>query len=347
MKYSTLALALTSILSVGAASAATVMKADNGDFLKVYGGAEIGGTFVSDTDKTPFGHDGRALDGSYSYDSIGNDKRFVNDSFLTLGAKGQTGDIYFKFELDAEHTDWMPENSMHLVIDKAYVGYKLSKTQSIEAGRTDTAYDHYDAFGDYTNELAAGVSEAGDQDETLKYQAQYGDIKVGISHSLEGFDEEHNGKGDYITDSREGKVTNGYVGYFTKGFTVLAAAETVDDRGEIYSIHGEVKLDKLSIGGFASISDRRDGDKSKAKKKDTNTYVLSTKYKLTDKLSLIAAANMVTSEATGKDDATWGVIGTEYKYARNIKLAAEVSMGDVLAKGESGTLGYVKAYYWF
>jgi hypothetical protein len=329
MKYSTLALALASILSVGAASAATVMEADNGDFLKIYGGAEIGGTIVSDKDKTPFGPT----------------KTFVNDSFLTIGAKGQTKDIYFKFEIDAEHTDWTAENSMRLVIDKAYVGYKLSKSQSIEFGRTDTAYDHYDAFGDYTNELAAGVSEAGDQDETLKYRAQFGDIKVGISHSLEGWDVETAGGRDYITDSREGKVTNGYVGYFTKGFTVLAAAETVDDRGDIYSVHGEVNLDKLSLGGFVSVSDRRGGDGS-----DANTYVLSTKYKLTDKLSLIAAANMVSPEATGQDDATWGVIGAEYKYARNIKLAAEIAQGDVLEDSNGtvdGTLGYVKAYYWF
>lgn len=327
MKQSLLALTIASIFAAGAANAATVMKADNGDFLKIYGGAEIGGTIVSDKDETPFGPK----------------KTFVNDSFLTIGAKGQTKDIYFKFEIDAEHQDWKEDNSMRLVIDKAYVGYKLSKTQSIEFGRTDTAYDHYDAFGDYTNELAAGVSEAGDQDETLKYQAQYGDIKVGISHSLEGWDVETAGGRDYVTDSREGKVTNGYVGYFTKGFTVLAAAETVDDRGEIYSVHGEVKLDKLALGGFVSQSDRRGADK------DSTTYVASAKYALTDKLSLLAAGNVVNADKDSAD-AEWVVLGAEYKYAKNIKLAAEIAQGEVLkdANGTAdGTLGYVKAYYWF
>lgn len=340
MKHKILALTIASIFAAGAANAATIMKNDEGDYLKIYGGAEVGGTIVSDKDKTPFGHDDHDSDGNYRYDVTGNDKRFVNDSFFTLGAKGQTGDIYFKFELDAERSDWTPDNSMQLVIDKGYVGYNISKTQSIEFGRTDTAYDHYDAFGDFANELSAEVSEAGDQDDTLKYRAQYGNVKVGISHSLEGLDEEHKGKGDYITDSREGSVTNAYVGYFSKNYTVIAGAETVDDRGEIFSIHSEVNMDALSFGGFVSLSDKeKDND-------DSYTYVLSAKYALTDKLNLIATGNMYDHDKSTKD-ANWVVVGAEYQYARNIKLAAEIAQGEVLNKAESGTLGYVKAFYWF
>ena len=172
MKQSLLALTIASIFAAGAANAATVLKADNGDFLKVYGGAEIGGTLISDTDKTP----------------KGQDSTYVDDSFMTLGAKGQTQNIYFKFEMDAERQDWNEDNNFRLVIDKAYIGYKVTKNQSIEFGRTDTAYDHVDGFGDVTNELGAGISEAGDQDNTIKYQGQRGNVKVGISHSLEGWD---------------------------------------------------------------------------------------------------------------------------------------------------------------
>lgn len=325
MKYSTLALTLASILSAGAVSAVTIHKSDNGDNLKVYGGMEVGGTFVSDTDKTPFG----------------NDKTFVNDSFFTLGIKGQTGNIYAKFELDAEHQDWTEENSMRIVIDKGYVGYVLPmKGHTIEFGRTDTAYDHYDGFGDFANELSAEVSEAGDQDETLKYRGEFGQVKFGLSHSLEGWDVETAGGRDYITDSREGAVTNGYVGYFDKSFTVIAAAETVDDRGEIFSVHTEVNLGELALGGFASYSDK------KADNSDAYTYVASVKYSLTDKLTLLATGNMVDAE-NNDNDAEWVVVGGEYQYAKNVKLAAEVSMGEVLKNGENGALGYVKAYYWF
>lgn len=340
MKYSTLALTLASILSVGAASATTIYKHDNGDNLKIYGGAEIGGTIVSDTDKSPFGAIQHDADGNTSYDGV-NDKRFVNDSFLTLGIKGQTDDFYAKFELDAEHQDWTETNSMRVVIDKAYVGYKLPmKGHTIEFGRTDTAYDHYDAFGDFANELSAEVSEAGDQDETLKYRGQFDQIKFGLSHSLEGWDVEHKGKTDYVTDSREGAVTNGYVGYFDNEFTVIAAAETVDDRGEIFSVHAKVNLGDLAVGGFVSYSDRE------ADNKDSYIYVASAKYSLTDKLALLATGNMVDAD-NDKNDAEWIVVGGEYKYAKNIKLAAEISIGDVLKHGESGALGYVKAYYWF
>ncbi|WP_299017628.1 porin [uncultured Photobacterium sp.] len=322
MKKTILAVALASLF-VGSASAATVYKNDSGDNLKVYGGMEIGGTFVADKDKGAFK----------------SNKTYVDDSFLTIGAKGQTGDIFAKFELDAERTDWTVDNNFRLVIDKAYIGYNIAPKHSIEVGRTDTAYDHYDAFGDFSNELAAEVSEAGDQDNTIKYRGQFGSVKVGVSHSLEGWDAETDGKGKvtkgYITDSREGKVTNGYVGYFAEQFTVIAAAETVDDRGELYSLHAEASFDKFGIGGFVSSSDKeKDQD-------DSMTYVLSAKYGITEQLTLLAVGNVVDHDQDKKDD-EWVVVGGEYKYAKNVKLAAEIAAG-----GEKGTLGYVKAYYWF
>ncbi|QUM79437.1 porin [Moritella sp. 5] len=338
MKYSTLALTLASILSVGAASAATIYKSENGDNLKVYGGMEIGGTLVSDTDKTPFGPD----------------STYVDDSFMTLGAKGTTGDFYAKFELDAERQDWTKDNNIRLVVDKAYVGYKLASKQSIEFGRTDTAYDHYDAFGDVTNELGAGISEAGDQDNTLKYQGQFGNIKVGISHSLEGWDGkvDNNNKPQkysYETDSLYGQVTNGYIGYFGDDFTILAGAESGDET-EIYSLHSQVKLGDLTISGLV-WDQTKNFNKDKNSEKNIVGANIGAKYKLTEKLSLLGSVNYedLDNVKVSKEDykSEWVVVGGEYKYAKNVKLAAEVSIGDVLKNGESGALGYVKAYYWF
>ena len=338
MKYTTLALTLASILSVGAVSAGTVYQNENGDNLKIYGGAEVGGTFVSDTDKTPFGPD----------------STFVDDSFMTIGIKGQTGDFYAKFELDAERQDWTADNNIRIIVDKAYVGYKFATKQSIEFGRTDTAYDHYDAFGDVTNELGASISEAGDQDSTIKYRGQFGNIKVGISHSLEGWDGTVDANGDpekysYETDSLFGQVTNGYIGYFSDDFSILAGAESGDET-EIYSLHGKVKLGDFTVSGLV-WDQTKNFNKDESSEKNIVGANIGGKYKLTDKLSLLANVNyedldyVKASKVDYKSE--WVVVGAEYKYARNIKLAAEVSMGDVLAKGESGTLGYVKAYYWF
>jgi hypothetical protein len=355
MKHTTLALTLASILSMGAASAGTVFKNDNGDNLKVYGGAEVGGTFVSDTDKTPFGPD----------------STFVDDSFLTIGLKGQTGDFYAKFELDAERQDWTADNNIRVIVDKAYVGYNLAPKQSIEFGRTDTAYDHYDAFGDVTNELGAGISEAGDQDSTLKYKGQFGNIKVGISHSLEGWDgttakdttyEIVDGKVEvkttdtgepqkysYETDSLHGQVTNGFIGYFGDDFSVLVGAESGDET-EIYSLHGKVKLGDFTVSGLVWDQTKNFNEIESSEKNIVGANI-GAKYKLTDKLSLLANVNYedLDNVKASKTDykAEWVVVGAEYKYARNVKLAAEVSMGDVLDGGESGALGYLMAYYWF
>jgi len=339
MKKTIIAVALTSLIT-GAAQAATVYKADNGDNVKVYGGAEVGGTFVSDTDKTPFGPD----------------TTFVDDSFATIGLKGQTGDFYAKFELDGERQDWTKDNNMRIIIDKAYVGYNVTKGHSIEFGRTDTAYDHVDAFGDVTNELGLGISEAGDQDSTIKYRGKFGNVKVGISHSVEGWDGDtddagHPVKYSYETDSLFGQVTNGYIGYYGETFTVIAGAEEGDETS-IYSLHGEVELGKITLAGLVF-----DETKNFDKGSDTNEVGvnLGGKYAMTEKLNLLANVNYSDSDAFA-DEAYFGVVGAEYRYASNVKLAAEVAFGDVL-KGakdankkkttESGALAYLMAYYWF
>ncbi len=310
MKQVILAVAIASVC--GAASAATVSKSENGDYLKVYGGMEVGGTFVADTDKSP----------------LTRKETYVDDSFMTLGAKGQTGNYFAKFELDAQRQTWTEKDGFELVIDKAFIGYKMpDKMGSIEVGRTDTAYDHYDAFGDYTNNNSVEVGEAGDQDNTIKYRGQFGNIKIGVSHSLKGVD---------LTDRREGAVTNGYLGYFGDNFTVIGGAEKVDDRGNIMSIHGEYKMDKIAFGGFVSKSDREKKDA------DSISFVGSASYKLTETVKAYAAYSKVNADLKKNEDQNF-TIGAEYKPARNIKLVAEAAFG----QEDTSTIGYAKAFYWF
>lgn len=321
MKKAVVALSIAAALTGLNANAGTVYKKDNGDYLKVYGGAEIGGTFVFDEDK---GSD---------YQRTG--KTYVDDSFATIGIKGQTGKFFGKFELDAERTNWTNENNFQLVMDKVYGGYEIAPKHTIEYGRTDTAYDHYDAFGDPTAELGIEVSEAGDQDDTLKYRGQFGSIKMGVSYSQRGWDYSA-ADGGYKTDSREGQVWNGYVGFFGDTFTVIGAAESVDDRGDIYSLHGEAELGDFTLGGFYSISDREKANS------DSGTLLISGQYQLTEKLSGYAVFNMLDHDVDSKDD-EYGVIGAEYRYAKNVKLQSEFSF----ANEATGPLAYLIAYYWF
>ncbi|WP_434360092.1 porin [Parasalinivibrio latis] len=351
MNKKILAAVLASLLA-GTTHAATIYKNDNGDNIKVYGGAEVGGTFVSDTDKTPFGPD----------------TTYVDDSFATIGLKGQTGNFFAKFEVDAERQDWTKDNNIRLVVDKMVVGFNFAKGQSIEFGRTDTAYDKVDGFGDMTNELGVGISEAGDQDNTIRYTGDFGKIKLSVSHSMEGWDGDTykdtltNDKGQiigikgepvkysYETDSLYGQVTNGYIGYYGDSFTVIAGAEHGDET-DIYSLHSQLKLGKLTLGGLIFDETKNFNGGTDSSEFGAN---IGGKYAITDQMNLLASFNYSDID-TYTSKAYFGVFGAEYMYAKNIKLAAEVAVGDVLETKnankegvwDTGALGYLKAYYWF
>ncbi len=330
MNKKVLAVVLSSLVA-GTAQAATIYKNDNGDNIKLYGGAEVGGTFVSDTDKTPFG----------------TDTTYVDQSFATIGLKGQTGGFYGKFEVDAERQDWTRDNNLRLVIDKLMVGFNFNEHHALEFGRTDTAYDKVDSFGDLSNELSTGISEAGDQDNTIRYIGDFGKIKLSVSHSLEGWDGETNDlnqpvKYSYVTDSLYGAVTNGYIGYYGETFTVILAGETGDET-KIYSAHAEAKFGDFTLGGLVF-----DQTKNFNGGTDTNTFAanIGGKYALNEKTNLIATFNYEDIEGA-EDQNIFGVFGADYMYAKNIKLAAEVAAGDVMDNGESGALFFAKAFYWF
>lgn len=343
MNKTLLAVVLSSLVA-GTAQAATIYKNDNGDNIKVYGGAEVGGTFVSDTDESPFK----------------SGTTYVDQSFATIGLKGQTGNFYGKFEVDAEREDWTADNNLRIVIDKIMVGFKFADHHALEFGRTDTAYDKVDSFGDMTNELGAGISEAGDQDNTIRYIGNFGSIKMSVSHSLEGWDggtyekDTYSDEGkliglkgeliknSYITDSLYGAVTNGYIGYYGDDFTVILGGEKGKET-EIYSAHAEMEFDNFTLGGLVF-----DQTKNFNGGKDKNTIGanIGGKYALNDKTNLIATFNY--EDTKGDADANiYGVFGADYMYAKNVKLAAEIAAGDVLDKGESGALMFVKAFYWF
>jgi len=345
MNKAVVALSVAMALGGMNANAGTIYKNENGDNLKVYGGAEVGGTLLGDKDKRV------KTDGKAQFDQT-----YVDDSFATIGLKGQTGDIYAKFEMDAERQNWNSDNNIRFVVDKMYVGYKLGNN-SFEFGRTDTAYDHVDGFGDVTNELGVGISEAGDQDNTIKYRGKFGAVRVGISHSMTGWDGTmENGEPkeySYETDSLYGEVTNGYIGYYGDTFTVIAGAENGKET-EIYSLHAKAKFGDWTIAGLAFDETKNfNGDKSSEVQE--KGYNLGFKYAMTEKLNLLANVNY--SDPDNYDEASqWVVAGAEYKYAKNIKLAAEIASGDVYRATkkvngnrttDSGVIGYVKAFYWF
>ena len=57
------------------------------------------------------------------------------------------------------------------------------------------------------------------------------------------------------------------------------------------------------------------------------TYVLSGSYDITSQLTGYAVGNVYNDDNNDKDD-QHVVIGTQYMYAKNVKLVAEAAMGD-------------------
>lgn len=271
---------------------------------------------------------------------------YVDDTFMSFGIKGQTGQVYTKLEFDVERQIWTEENEFQYVIDKAYAGWDFGNGHTIEVGRTDTAYDRYDAYGDfsvYGADGAADVEEAGDQDNTVKYEGEFIGFRFGLSYSGEGWDE-------YETDSREDRVINGYLGYFSDYFSLLVGMEDVHDRGEIYSIHGTAHVGDLSLGGFFSTSDRDEQEAYNTL--DSQTYVLSARYALLEKLDLAVSYSSVdveeeTIEVTEDGfrlwtDDEWVSTSAEYAYRPNVKFKTQYTSG-----GEAGSYAYGKVVYLF
>lgn len=354
-KKSAIATFVSALMIAPSLQAATVYQADNGDYLDIYGEVGIGGHFGAD----------------FASGEFYKDQSYIDDSFATLGAKGRNGEILYRLELDYERENWKyGSGDMVLSIDKLYLGYEFNNHHYIEAGLTDTAFDDYDKYGDFTFDTTVETGEAGDQDATVKYEGRYGDIKVGASYS---YDSKSN------SGAPLGDVVNGYTGYFGKVFSVVVGLE---GRGgsEGESKYGEQRL--LGLGmrvavtndltlGFNGFLEQEDiaQEKTAVDASDPNnkTYrfndyrtldhkgaLVSAKYNLSEQWQVVGSANYEAYENWDKDSQywdgkdyswgssrTWGTLGVNFKPTNSSVLAIEGNVGEAA----QDVYAYARVYF--
>lgn len=206
LKRNAVATAIASLLMASAASAVTLYENENGDYLKLYGEVGVGG------------HIGANVE----YGEFFKDQSFIDDSFATMGVRGKNARMHYSLELDYERENWQyGSGDLVLSIDKLFLGYDLLESkafhQYLEVGLTDTAFDDYDKWGDFTFDTTVETGEAGDQDMTVKYEGRFfSDIKVGASYT-------YGGKSS--SGSELGDIVNGYLGYFGERFSAVVGLE--------------------------------------------------------------------------------------------------------------------------
>lgn len=207
LKRNAVAMAISSLLMASAAQAATIYENENGDYLKLYGEVGVGGHIGANFEYGEFYTD---------------EKSYIDDSFATMGVRGKNGRMHYRLELDYERENWQyGSGDLVLSIDKLFLGYDLLESndfnQYIEVGLTDTAFDDYDKWGDFTFDTTVETGEAGDQDVTIKYEGRFfSDIKVGASYT-------YGGKSS--SGSELGDIVNGYLGYFGERFSAVVGLE--------------------------------------------------------------------------------------------------------------------------
>jgi len=337
-KKSILCMSIATVLTHSVAQAATIYEKENGDYLKVYGEVGVGGHFGAD----------------YEYGEFYTDEQsYIDDSFATLGLKGETEGIYYRLELDYQRENWeYGSGDMELDVDKLFLGYKFYKQHAIEVGLTDTALDDYDKYGDFTFDTTVETGEAGDQDNTIKYEGVADAFRMGISYTYQG---------ESSSGSEQGDIVNGYVGYFSHVVDVVVGAET--RRGsDGLSKYGEQNLftfglrayvlEDLAIGvnGFIENEDISQNNTTDADG-DTvyNDYhtlknkggLVSARFNATDKIELTSSINYEEYEAWDSSSAygdgvdyswgkerIWGTFGINFKPSRPIILAIELNVGE-------------------
>ncbi|MCL1044505.1 porin [Shewanella electrodiphila] len=349
LRKTTVAVALASLFCISAAQAATLQQKDNGDYLDLYGEVGVGGHFGTNSD--------------YNHDEFYDTKGYVDDSFATMGIKGQRSNYIYRLELDYQRRNWLGgDGEFELAIDKLYVGYVFDDNHWIELGLTDTAFDEYDHFGDFTFNKSVETGEAGDQENTVKYEAKFENLVYGVSYSYEG---------KHKNGSPQGDIVNGYVGWMTDVVSVVVGLET---RGgsEGESKYGEQQLfglgmrvqltDDIALGlnGFIEDEDlatRKSGDVHLAYETFRNYGVtLSGKYDLTESWEIIASANHEQYESwdvespnydyTGLPaeygkDRRWASVGFNYRPTRDIVLSVEGRVGEAPEAGYA----YARMYF--
>ncbi|PSW72340.1 hypothetical protein C9J41_17175 [Photobacterium sp. GB-50] len=340
-KKTLIAYALAGLFST-TSQAVTVYQNDNGDTVSLYGEVGVGGHIGAD----------------YEYGEFYEDKSYIDDSFATLGVKGQKDKMHFRLEVDYERENWKyASGDMVMTLDKLFLGYELGQFGYVEAGLTDTAFDDYDRWGDYTFDTTVETGEAGDQDATIKYEGHFNHIKVGASYSYGA---------ESSSGAELGDVVNAYVGYFGDGFsTVLGFEGRGGSNGT--SKYGEQKLiglgmrfdvtNRLSLGfnGFIEQEDLAQ-DKTNIDITDPDNIItmyndyqtvehygalVSAKYKINKQWDITGSANIEGYEHWDEEspywdgkinswgkERTWGTVGVNYRPTSSTVIAFEANAGD-------------------
>ncbi len=349
LKKSTIAIALATMFSAGAVNAVTLDGASKGDHVRLYGEVGVGGHFETNPD--------------YNHDEFWDTKGYVDDSFATMGVEGQRQQFTYRLELDYQRRNWLGgDGEFELAIDKMYVGYKFTEQQWIELGLTDTAFDDFDHYGDFTFNKSVETGEAGDQENTIKYQADFGELIFGASYSYDG---------EHKSGAAQGDIINGYVGYMSDLFSVVIGLETrggsngVSKYGEQEQIGFGARLKVmpelvLGVNGFIE-------DEDLATRKSGEVYLdyqtfrnkgltVSAKYDLTDRWEVISSVNH--EEYEGWDligpnydysklppeygkERRWASLGVNYRPARDIVLSLEGRVGEA----PEAAYAYARMYF--
>ncbi|WP_095505904.1 hypothetical protein [Paraferrimonas sedimenticola] len=300
LRKTAVAIALTTLFCASSASAVTLQESDNGDYLRLYGEVGVGGHFGTDP--------------NYNFNEFYDTKGYVDDSRATMGILGQRSNYIYRLELDYQRRNWRGgDGEFELAIDKMYVGYVFNDNQWIQLGLTDTAFDKYDHYGDLTFNKAVETGEAGDQENTIKYEAEFDHLVYGVSYSYEG---------KHKSGEPQGDIVNGYVGWMRDTVSLVVGLE---GRGgsQGLSKYGKQMLagagmrfeatPKLTLGlnGFIEDEDlatRKSGGVYLAYKTFRNFGVtFSGKYSLNDSWDIIASANH-------EQYASWDAEHPDYDY---------------------------------
>ena len=366
LKRNAVALAISSLFMASAANAVTIYETYNGDYVKLYGEVGVGGH----------------IGANYEYGEFYADQTFIDDSFATMGVKGRQDKMQYRLELDYERENWKyGSGDMVLAIDKVFIGYDLysatNQEHYIEVGLTDTAFDDYDKWGDFTFDTTVETGEAGDQDMTVKYEGKYfGVIKVGASYT---------NRAESSSGSELGEIVNGYIGYFGDRFSVVAGAE---GRGgsDGKSKYGEQRLlgagarlavtETFHLGVNAFYEEEDIGScivetpnpdtgvpectlYSEYETQENKGYLASAKYQLTEQWEFTASYNFEEYEkwaiknadhiATGGvgdyyswgDERVWGTLGVNYRPTRSSVIAFEWNTGEAA----QDAYAYARVYF--
>ncbi len=265
------------------------------------------------------------------YGEFYSDDAFIDDSFSSLGIKGTYENLYYALEMDYQRENWQGgSGDMVFGVDKSYFGYRILPGHSIEVGLTDTAFDKYDHYGDFTFDITVETGEAGDQDRTIKYQGEFGYLKFATSYS-------HMGRS--TSGAELGNITNGYIGFFSDRFSVVLGAEgRLGSKGEskygqqkLYGLGMRVKATKalsFGINGYqeeeyisqksyvVDNSDPLNIEKqyNQFEKLDRSGWLISSKYTFNEKWEVVASHNFEQYEEWDEDSPYWS--GTEYSWGK-------------------------------